>query len=142
MRKSLILLPLLLCAAPGLAQTTSPRLPPQLTDPALADRLANAAQALSNALLDVPVGELKATTEGRQATPAEKRTTVRDLVRRDDPDFDRKVHQRIAEARPMIRQGMKALNDALPAMMQGLTQAQQSLERALANMPDPTYPKR
>jgi ABC-type histidine transport system ATPase subunit len=42
----------------------------------------------------------------------------------------------------MVRQGIKALNDSLPAMMQGLQQARQSLERALANMPDPTYPTR
>ena len=35
-----------------------------------------------------------------------------------------------------------ALNQALPAMMQGLNQAQQALERAVANMPDPTYPRR
>jgi len=142
MRKSLILLPLLLCAAPALAQTAAPQLPPQLADPALADRLANAAQALSKAVLDLPVGELKAATEGRQATPAERRMTVRDFARRDDPDFDRKIQRRIAEAKPMVRRGMKAINDALPAVMQGLEQAQQSLDRALANMPDPTYPKR
>jgi hypothetical protein len=37
---------------------------------------------------------------------------------------------------------MKALSDALPAMMQGLAQAQKALERAAANMPDPNYPKR
>jgi hypothetical protein len=90
----------------------------------------------------MPVGELKAAAEGRQASPAEKRMTVRDLARRDDPDFERKLHQQLAEARPMVRQRIKALNDSLPAMMQGLQQARQSLERALANMPDPTYPTR
>jgi len=37
---------------------------------------------------------------------------------------------------------MKAMADAWPGMMQGLQQAQRSLERAAANMPDPTYPKR
>src|SRR5439155_20121947 len=119
-----------------------PQLPPQLTDPALADRLANAAQGLSKALLDIRVGELKAAAEGREATPAEKGMTVRDLARRDDPDFDRKIDRQIAEAKPMVRQSMKALNDALPAVMQGLEKAQQSLDRALANMPDPTYPRR
>jgi hypothetical protein len=143
MRKSLILLPLLLCASPALAQQAPPpRVPPQLADPALADRFVNAAQSLSDALLDIPVGGIKAAAEGRQATPAERHMTVRDYARRDDPDFDRKIGRQIAEARPKIRQGMKALNDALPAMMQGLAQAQKSLERALANMPDPTYPQR
>ena len=37
---------------------------------------------------------------------------------------------------------MQALNRALPAMMQGLDEAQQAIDRAVANMPDPTYPRR
>jgi hypothetical protein len=141
MRTKLILVPLLLCASPAFAQP-APQLPPELTDPAVADRLADSMQALSNAFLSMPVGELKAAAEGRRATPAEKRMTVRDIARRDDPDFERKLHQQVAEAKPMVRQSIKALNDSLPAMMQGLHQAQQALDRALANMPDPTYPQR
>ena len=142
MRKSLILLPLLLCATPALAQTVASEPPPQLADPALADRVADAVQAVTNAVLDIRVGGIEAAAEGRPATPAERNMTVRDLARRDDPDFERKLHRQIAEAKPMVRQSMKAVNDALPGVMQGLHQAQQSLERALANLPDPTYPKR
>jgi hypothetical protein len=67
---------------------------------------------------------------------------VRDLGRRDDPNFDRKFQEQIAATTPMIQQSMKALADALPAMMQGLQQAGRAIERARANMPDPTYPKR
>lgn len=141
MRAKLIFVPLLVCASPAFAQP-APQLPPQLTDPAVADRVADAMQTLSNALLNMPVGELKAAAEGRRATPAEKRMTVRDIARRDDPDFERKLHQQVADAKPMVRQSIKALNDSLPAMMQGLHQAQQALDRALANMPDPTYPQR
>jgi hypothetical protein len=37
---------------------------------------------------------------------------------------------------------VRVLNQALPAMMQSLTEAQKAMERAVANMPDPTYPKR
>ncbi|MEO8453774.1 MAG: hypothetical protein ABI454_01320 [Sphingomicrobium sp.] len=141
MRTKLILVPLLLCASPAFAQP-APQLPPQLTDPAVTDRLADAMQALSNAVLNMPVGELKAAAEGRYATPAEKRMTVRDIARRDDPDFERKLHQQVAETKPMVRQSIKAINDSLPAMMQGLHQARQALDRAIANMPDPTYPQR
>jgi hypothetical protein len=141
MRTNLIILPLLLCATPAVAQPAAPP-PPQLTDPAMADRLANAVQTVSDALLDMRVGGLKAAAEGRVATPAEKRMTVRDLARRQDPNFERDLHRQIAEARPMVRQSMKALNDALPAVMQDLEHAKQSLDRAIANMPDPTYPKR
>jgi hypothetical protein len=146
MRYTLFLLPMLLCAGPALAEApaapnASP-VPPQLADPALAARLANVAQAMSKAFLDLPVGEVRAAVEGRAATPAEKRITVRDIARKEDPDFDRHVQQQIAQARPMIEQSMKALSDALPAMLQSLEQARNAVERAAANMPDPTYPKR
>jgi len=141
MSKSLFILPLLLCASPAVAQPV-PQLPPELTDPATADKLANAMQGLSQALLDMRVGEVRAALEGRQASPSEKRMTVRDMARQDDPDFDRHVQRDMANVRPMVRQSMNALNQALPAMMQGLAQAQQALERAVANMPDPTYPRR
>ena len=143
MRKILVLLPLLGFAAPAMAQPAPrPQLPPELTDPATADRLADAVQGLSQALLDLRVGEVRAALEGRPASPGERNMTVRDMARRDDPNFDRHVQRDIANVRPMMRQSMNALNQALPQMMQGLNQAQQALERVVANMPDPTYPRR
>ena len=147
MRKTLILLPILLTASPALAQSAPT--PPEtaqieraLNDPAVADRLTNAMQVMSKAFLDLPAGEVQAALEGRRATPAEKRMTVRDMARRDDPNFDRNFQRHIAQSGPMIRQSMRAMSQALPAMMQGLSQAQRALERAAANMPDPTYPNR
>ena len=147
MRKTLILLPILLTASPALAQSAPT--PPEtaqiervLNDPAMADRLTSAMQVMSKAFLDLPAGEVQAALEGRRATPAEKRITVRDMARRDDPNFDRNFQRQIAQSGPMIRQSMRAMSQALPAMMQGLSQAQHALERAAANMPDPTYPKR
>ena len=147
MRKTLILLPILLTASPALAQAAPT--PPEtaqieraLNDPAMADRLTNAMQVMSKAFLDLPAVEVQAALEGRRATPAEKRMTVRDMARRDDPNFDRNFQRQIAQSGPVIRQSMRAMSQALPAMMQGLTQAQHALERAAANMPDPTYPKR
>jgi hypothetical protein len=143
MRKSLILLPIFLITTPALAQASlSPRVSPQLTDPRVADRLANAVQAVSKALLDLPVGEVQAAVEGREPTPADKKLTVRDLGRRDDPNFDRDFRRQIAQARPVIEHGMKALNTALPAVMKALDDAGRAIDRAAANMPDPTYPKR
>ena len=153
MRTSLILLPLLLGASPAFAQaapmTASPAAPKAgqemqrvLSDPAMADRLAGMMQAMSKAFLDLPAGQIQAAAEGRKPTSAEKRMTVRDMARRDDPNFDRNFQQRMVQARPMIQQSMKALSEALPAMMSGLEQAERGLERAAANMPDPTYPKR
>src|SRR5689334_640786 len=111
MRKSLILLPVLVTATPALAQSAPPaasKVPPQLLDPRMADRLADTMQSLSKALLDLPVGEIQATVEGREPTAAERKLTVRDLGRRDDPNFDKKFRQQIAQARPAIEKGMKA----------------------------------
>ena len=148
MRTSLVLLPLLMIAAPATAQTPAPAAPPppiqvprELTDPATADRLARAMQALSKEFLNLRVGEVQAALEGRQPTAAERRLTLRQLGRREDRNFDRDFERQIANARPMIEQSMRVLAETLPAMMQGLQQAQQALERAAANMPDPTYPR-
>jgi hypothetical protein len=142
----LILVPLLLSASPALAQAAPPPPAPVqaqeiqrvLNDPAMVDRMTNVMQALSKAFLDMPVGGIEAAVEGRQATPAERRRTVRDI----EPGVGRDVQAQMAQARPMVRQSMKALSDSLPSMMSGLKQVQESLERAMANMPDPTYPKR
>jgi len=147
MRAGLPIVPFLLGAAPVAAQApraAAPQMqvPPELTDPAMTQKLANSMQALSKAFLDLRVGEVQAALEGRQATPSERKMTVRDLGRRDDPNFEKDLQQQVANAKPMIDQSMKALAAALPAMMQGMQQAEKALERAAANMPDPTYPKR
>ncbi|HKP33338.1 MAG TPA: hypothetical protein VJT70_00995, partial [Sphingomicrobium sp.] len=121
MHKKLLILPLLLTAAPAMAQPAPPQLPPELTDPRTAQKLTNAMQALSQAVLDVRVGEVRAALEGRPASPSERRMTVRDMARRDDPDFDRHMQQQIANVGPMMQRSMSALNQALPAVMQSLT---------------------
>ncbi|MFL6764071.1 MAG: hypothetical protein ACJ8FO_02615 [Sphingomicrobium sp.] len=141
MRKSLIILPLLLASSPALAQP-APQLPPELTDPATAQRLAGTMQALTNALLNIRVGEMKAALDGRVPTPAERNMTVRDMARRDDPDFDRHLQQRVATVGPMMQQSMRALNQTLPVLMRDLKDAERALDRAVANMPDPSYPQR
>ena len=143
MRKILIVLPLLLCSAPAFAQQAPPpMLPPELTDPATVHRLAGTMQELSQALMNVRIGEARAALEGRDAAPQERNQTVGDLARRNDPNFDRHLHQQIASVEPQVQRGVQAMNRALPAMMQALAQAQQALERAVANLPDPTYPRR
>ena len=141
MRTTLILLPLLLAATPAVAQPV-PQLPPQLTDPATTRAMTDAMRGVSQALLDMRIGEIKAAVQGREATPAEKRMTVRDIARRDDPDFDRHLQQKIANVGPKMQRSMDAVNRAMPAIMQSLYQPQQAVERAVANLPDPTYPRR
>ena len=145
--RNLILLPLLLAASPALAQAPAPRPAPApapqeiqrvLNDPAMVDRMTGVMQALSRAFLDMPVGEVQAAVEGRPATPADRQRRMRDI----EPGVDVDLQQQMAQARPMIQHSMKALSAALPGMMKGMQDAQKSLDRAISNMPDPTYPKR
>jgi hypothetical protein len=140
MRKCLIMLPLLLSASPALAQDSGSnfQVPRELTDPRTADKVDRAMQAMTKALLNLKVGEVQAAAEGRNPTPAERKLTVGDIARRDHVD----VQRQIAEAGPKIAQGMKALSDALPAIMKAVDDASRAVDRAAANMPDPTYPKR
>ena len=150
MHRSLIALPLILCcSSPALAQERPPepsaeafQLPPELTDPATLQRVAGAVQIASQALLNVRVGEMRAAIEGRQASPRERNETVGDLVRKKDPNFDRDVQRQLATVGPKVERTMKALNQALPQLERSLAEAQQALDRAVANLPDPTYPRR
>jgi hypothetical protein len=136
----LAVVPLALCAAPAAAQEAPPpmQLPPQLSDPATADRLANAVQSLSGALLDLHVGDVRAALEGRKPTAADRRATVGS----ETGLSVRELNARIAAARPQIDHSIKALNQALPEIAGDLQRAQRSIGRAISNMPDPNYPRR
>jgi hypothetical protein len=141
MRATIIALPLLIIASPLRAQM-APGPPPAVIPPAAADRVADTLDAVTDAVLDLRVGRLKAAIDGRAPSPAERRMTVRDLERRDDPGFDRKLHRQIAQARPVVRESIRAANDAIPQLIAGLQQISRAVERATANLPDPTYPNR
>lgn len=150
MRAFQLIVPLALVASPALAQTkpapatAAPEtitIPRELTDPAMADRLARMMQAMSKAFLEMPVGEIEAAAEGRPATRADRRRTVRQIGRAEDPNFERDLQRQIANSKPMIEASMKALAAALPAMMKGLSEAGRELEKATANLPSPNYPK-
>jgi hypothetical protein len=144
MHKSFLVLPLLLCASPAFAQEAPPaiQLPPELTDPAAAMQMARTLQALSTALLNIRVGDMRAALEGRDATPVERNMTVGDIVRRKDPDFDRHVQEQVATVGPKIQRSMRAINRALPELMRDVDDVQRSVERAVSNLPDPSYPRR
>jgi len=137
MRATIFALPLLLSATPLCAQTPVPQIPP-----AAVDKVANTLDAVTDAIMSLPVGRLQAAIDGRAPTAAEQQMTVRDLEARKDPEFESKLHRHIAEARPMVRQSIRAVNDAIPQMVEGLQQVSRSLQRATANLPDPSYPKR
>ena len=126
--------------APAAPQTMT--VPPALTDPATAEKLARMMQAMSKAFLELPVGEIEAAAEGRAATRADRRRTVRSVGRAEDPNFERNLQRDIANSKPMIEASMKAMAAALPAMMKGLSDARRELDKATSNLPSPNYPKR
>jgi hypothetical protein len=151
MRRAFLILPLAALATPALAQVAPPApMPPQavppqamplpraMTDPRLADRITDAMSAMSKAFLNLPVGEIEAAMEGRQPNYADRRRTVRSETGVNERELERKID----EARPMIEGSQRAMATALPAIMKGLTDAQRELERAMANVPRPDYPRR
>ena len=146
MRALLIALPLMLAAAPAAAAPQSPPPGPgpeverMLNDPAMADTLGRVAGVLTRSLMNLPVGEMEAAIEGRPATPADRARTVRDSV--GDPDLERRVAAEAAQSGRTMQAAGKAMMSSLPAIMGALGQAQDAIERAVANMPDPTYPRR
>ena len=144
MRTAYLILPLAALASPAFAQAAPPApppavaMPPAMTDPRLADRITDAMSAMSKAFLNLPVGEIEAAMEGRQPTHADRRRTVRSETGMNERELERKID----DARPMIQGSQRAMAAALPAIMQSLTQAQRELERAMANVPRPDYPRR
>ena len=130
-------------AAPKEAPKPSPiTVPPELSDPAVADKLGRMSGALAKAMLDMPVGELEAAVEGRPATRADKARRVRDEVGGDDSAIERRVAAATAASGQAMQAATKALVASLPAILASLEGARVELEKATANLPDPTYPKR
>ena len=143
MRLHLLALPLAVAAAaPVAAQETAPtademRLPPEMSDPRLADRLVDTLQVLSKAFLSLPAGEVEAALEGRPATSADRTRTIASETGLTENELKRKLD----ESRPAMKGAQKALIAAIPAMMKGFAEAQKEFEKAAANMPQPGYPK-
>ncbi len=156
MRRTFALIAAALIASPAAAQQTPQqqaqrqqstvaipgKLPAELTDPSMPAKMARVMQALSKSFLDLPVGEVEAAMAGRKPTSADRKRTVRQAGREDDPNFERNLQQQMANSQPLMEASMKALVAALPAMMQGMGAAAKELEKATANMPSPTYPKK
>ncbi len=120
-------------------------IPPELTDPAMAQTLGKMFGILTKAMMDMPVGEMQAAVEGREPTAADKARTLRDVTGR-DPNFERKVEAQVAQSVPRMQASLKAMSKSLPAIAKAMEKAademEGSLDRATANLPQPGYPKR
>ena len=140
MRAFLIALPLALCATPAMAAPeSSPQIPRELSDPAMADKLTRMLGPLMRAMMELPIGEIEAAIAGREPTAADKSRRVRDQL---GPEGQKELEANIARAGPQMQAMQKALVASLPALMGALSGVEKELEKATANLPDPTYPKR
>jgi len=139
MRAIVVLIPALLAASPALA-APPPVLPQVLTDPAMADQLGRVAGAVTRSLMNVPVGELEAAIEGRPASRADRARTVGDSI--GDPYIEQRIAEQAAASGRTMQAASQALAASLPAIMQAIDGARDQIERAVGNLPDPTYPRR
>jgi hypothetical protein len=140
MRALLLALPLALAAAPAAAGPADRQLPPELSDPAMADKLGRMMGSLTKALMEMPIGELEASVQGREPTAADKNKRVRDSI--GGPGAEKLVEAEVAASGRQMQAMTKALIASLPTIMASLEGVERELERATANLPDPTYPKR
>ena len=144
--RSLLILPLLSLATPGLAQTypmPSPiPLPPRMMDPALPSQLSRIAGALTHSFMNIPVGELEAAIEGRPAYPADRRKTVGSEISRDNPYVEQDIQREVASTTSAVQSSARAMQRAMPAIQQAIGQAAATIERETANLPSPNPPYR
>src|ERR1044072_3875682 len=115
MRLLFAALPLMFVAAPAVAAPAAPQLPPELSDPAMADKLGRMAGVLTKSLMDMPVGEIEAAIEGRPATAADKAKRVRDEI--GGPEAEQHVQAEVAQSGRQMQAMTKALVSSRPAIM-------------------------
>jgi len=117
-------------------------IPRELTDPAMADRLGRTMGAMAHAVMNIPVGEMQAAIEGRPVTRADRNRRIGDVAGPDGRAMaDHVAGNGAATGRAMQAAG-RAMIGALPAILQAVRGAESEIERATANLPDPTYPRR
>ena len=140
MRTLWIALPLFLAPVPAIAApNAAPQLPPEFSDPAMADKLGKMAGVLTRALMDMPVGEVEAAVQGREPTAADRAKHVRDEI--GGAQAEQQVEAQVAQSGKQMQAMSKALVASLPALLAAFDGVEKQLERATANIPDPTYPR-
>jgi len=144
MRLTLALLPIALLASPAAAQAPAEpiQIPPELTDPAMTERVLDMLGPLSRAFMNLPIGEIEAVAAGRPVTAADRTRTIRDVAGGGDPNFEANFQRDIAASRATMRVATKAMVSALPALTKAMAEVAREMERATANLPSPVYPKR
>lgn len=136
-----LLIPVLFVATPAAAEPAiSPNIERAIANPALPNQLGDVAAAVTRAVMAMPVGEIEAAVEGRTANPGDRRRTVGDKL--GGNGMDRAIGRQVAQQTGKLQHSAKAMARALPAIERALADALAQIDRATANLPDPTYPYR
>ncbi len=134
MRKALLALSLISVATPALAQSETQRDAEKMADvlnnPATQDMAAGAVGAMMDAILDMRIDGIAKAIEplNKGKTSALPDRTVRDLAKRDNPEFEEKMQSgtrqavgsigalasALAVAMPEFERAMKRMKDAVP----------------------------
>ena len=117
----------------------APQIPPELSDPAMADKLGRMA-GVADQGADGHAGRRDGGGDRRAARRPQptRHKRVRDEI--GGPEAERQVEAEVAASGRQMQAMTKALVASLPAIMGALDGVEKELERAAANMPDPTYP--
>lgn len=144
MRSVLFALPLMAFALPAHAAPDPDlqKIERALRDPAVADQVVKSLDGLTDVVMSLKVGRLQAAMEGREPTAEERSLTIGDIERSKGPEAEATLRAKIRAMGPAIAKGMNAVANALPAMSKAMEDIERTIDRATANMPDPTYPKR
>jgi hypothetical protein len=127
MRRMLIAFAATACiAAPAAAQPARPSEKIQDYAPAI-DRAADA-------MLNLDLGPI---LDAADPYRRHYRRTLRDMARRDDPDFDRRMHATIYGTAATMGRAADAFAAAEPALRRALTQFERDMAAAMAVPPPP-----
>jgi hypothetical protein len=91
---------------------------------------------VAGAVLDVPIGPLvdaieAADPEARRYRRGPRERTLGDMARRDDPDFDDRLHDSIYAVTADMGATMERIAIAAPAMRRALGEMERSIDRAM-----------
>ena len=105
-------------------------------------KLAAKLQALSNAVMQSESGDVSAALDGSRGQPAGAKHDHRRSRAPKGSQFRPQVQEKVAIIGPKVKREMMTVQRTLPRVMHDLNDAQKSIERAVSNLPDPTYPQR
>jgi len=109
--------------------------------PRLSDKIQDYAPAIdrsADALLNLDVGPI---LDAADPYRRHHRRTLRDMARRNDPDFERRMHATIYGSAATMARAADAFAAAEPALRRAMTQFQRDMAAAMAAPPPPRgYP--